>query len=76
MKKPIEVNPNPMDEYMTMKEVCKTVNRCYTTIRRWYKREDPKFPKPLECDGMVIGFKRSAVMQWLDDRENRRTGTY
>lgn len=60
-----------IEPYVSVKELCRIVDRSYATVRRWYKK-DKTLPVPDEINGITLGWKQSVIEEWLE--ENKRVG--
>lgn len=58
-----------IEPYVSVKELCRIVDRSYATVRRWYKK-DKTLPVPDEINGVTLGWKQSVIEEWLE--ENKR----
>ena len=64
-----------LEKLISMEEMMKRFNRSYFTIRRWYKIKKI-LPRPIEIEGMVLGWDPAEVEEWLQAAKERRYKTY
>jgi prophage regulatory protein len=50
---------------LTIKHVCKLVNRDRRTIWKWVK--DGLFIEPVKMQGRTIGFKEKDLIEWIEN---------
>lgn len=60
-----------IEPYVTIKDLCKIVNRSYATIRRWYK-QDKIIPEPDEINGLTLGWKQSVIEEWMENINKKK----
>lgn len=50
---------------LTIKQVCKLVNRDRRTIWRWVK--DGLFIAPVKMQGRTVGFREKDLIEWIEN---------
>ena len=75
MTKKADNKPVSYQKLISMEEMMERFNRSYFTIRRWYKIKKI-LPKPIEIEGMVLGWDPQEVEDWLQAAKERRYKTY
>ncbi|MYK69064.1 MAG: AlpA family transcriptional regulator [Gammaproteobacteria bacterium] len=55
------------DRILRPREVCRAIGLSRTTL--WRRVRDGQFPKPLRQGPNAVGWRASAIDEWLDSRE-------
>lgn len=55
------------DRILRPREVCRVVALSRTTL--WRRVRDGQFPKPIRLGPNAVGWRRSAIDEWLDSLE-------
>lgn len=50
---------------LTIKQVCKLVNRDRRTIWKWVK--DGLFIEPVKMQGRTVGFREKDLIEWIEN---------
>lgn len=55
------------DRILRPREVCRAIGLSRTTL--WRRVRDGQFPKPIRLGPNAVGWRLSAVQEWIDGRE-------
>ncbi len=64
-----EFNDADRNEIMRIRTVCKTVGLSRATLYRYMEMNPPIFPRSIKIGIAAVGWRRGAIMDFLDERE-------